>query len=149
MIVARSLLTWLVVLVWTTLLGVFVAALSVLSLGLARRWLAGTFAPIWVYPLFWTAGIQVQVRGAERLAARRPRVLTMNHASFLDNLVTCALGPPGFCPLVKAELRWVPVMGQVFWLLGGQFVKRQDREQARGQVDRLRDAMVAESLTAR
>lgn len=148
MLVARSLLTWAVVFVWTLTLAALVSALSLLSLGRLRRRIASAFAPVWVYPLFWAAGIRLEVRGAERLAARRPRVMVMNHASYLDELVACALGPPGFCPMVKSELRWFPVLGQVFWLLGGQFVDRADRGAARGQTDRLRDAVRDEALTA-
>ncbi len=144
----RTVWTWTFFVLWTGVMSVVALTASLLTLGMARHRLAGALAPIWARPLFFAAGITIRYQGLEHIADRKARVMVMNHASTLDVLLVCALGPPGLCPLVKKELMYIPVMNVVFWALGGQFVDRGNSEAAVQSAIRLGETMRREQLTA-
>ena len=76
------------------------------------------------------AGVQLDVRGAEHLAAR-PAVFLFNHQSQLDVLILAKLLRGGFTGVAKKELANTPGFGLAFRLADVAFVDRGDSGQAR------------------
>jgi len=117
------------------------AALAVIPLGLARGlgvWLAtgdrrravDRTIDVWGRWGIAAAGIQLDVRGAERLVAPRPAVYLLNHQSGVDPILLCALLRGGFTAVAKQEIRKNPLLGPAFAFAGVAFVDRADRRQA-------------------
>ena len=90
------------------------------------------------------AGLRLDVRGAEHLAAR-PAVFLFNHQSQLDVLILAKLLRGGFTGVAKKELANSPGFGLMFRLADVAFVDRHDTEQARKAlepaVQKLRDGI--------
>jgi len=86
-------------------------------------------------------GAQVQLQGAEWLAGSQPCVYVINHQSYLDSLVVCAVlrGPAVF--VAKRELAGQFVAGIFLRRLGTEFVERFDKQ--RGLEDARRVALEA------
>ena len=144
----RSLLTWTFAVVWTVLiLGSSVVA-SVLTLGLLRHRLVNLVGPAWAWPVFWVAGVRMDLHGMEHLAGRKARLLVMNHQSIIEIAGIAALNVPGFSPLGKKQIKWVPAFGQAWWALGGHFVDRAHHGKALASLKRLAADMKKHGLTA-
>jgi HAD superfamily hydrolase (TIGR01490 family) len=90
------------------------------------------------------AGVRLDVRGAEHLAAR-PAVFLFNHQSQLDVLILAKLLRSRFTGVAKKELAHTPGFGLVFRLADVAFVDRHDSAQARKAlepaVQKLRDGI--------
>src|SRR6266516_637450 len=90
------------------------------------------------------AGVRLDVRGAEHLAAR-PAVFIFNHQSQLDVLILAKLLRGGFTGVAKKELAHSPGFGLMFRLADVAFVDRHDTAQARKAlepaVQKLRDGI--------
>src|SRR6266536_1398787 len=90
------------------------------------------------------AGVRLDVRGGEHLAAR-PAVFLFNHQSQLDVLILAKLLHGGCTGVAKKELAHSPGFGLMFRLADVAFVDRHDSEQARRAlepaVQKLRDGI--------
>jgi putative phosphoserine phosphatase/1-acylglycerol-3-phosphate O-acyltransferase len=91
------------------------------------------------------ANIRFDVIG-EQNTTRRPAVFFINHQSTLiDMLVTTHVVQRGFTVVAKAEVKQMPVIGQLFSLANVAFVDRSDTSKAvsalQPAVDRLRDGL--------
>src|SRR5262252_8636655 len=75
------------------------------------------------------AGVRLDVRGGEHLAAR-PAVFLFNHQSQLDVLILAKLLHGGFTGVAKKELASAPGFGLIFRLADVAFVDRHDHDQA-------------------
>ncbi|WP_330256071.1 HAD-IB family hydrolase [Nocardia sp. NBC_00565] len=79
----------------------------------------------------WLGDINVVVRGEVHLRSHRPAVFFVNHQSTLiDALVTARLLRRGYTMVMKAEVRDMPVIGQIFDLAGVAFVDRASTAEA-------------------
>jgi 1-acyl-sn-glycerol-3-phosphate acyltransferase len=85
---------------------------------------------------FVLAGVRLKVAGREYLSAD-PRVLVVNHASYLDSIVLVAVLPPGYSLVAKRELERNVLLRRALRRLGVVFVERFDRERAAHEVDAL------------
>ena len=83
----------------------------------------------------WLAGVQLEVRGRERIPRGRPVVFMANHQSNCDP-PALILVLPKVLVLVKKEFFRVPVIGSGMTLVGFIRVDRKNREQARDAVER-------------
>jgi len=109
------------------------AGLAGLVTGLAnqsRREGMNVFAAFWADLALSLAGVQVQVEGEEHLWSRRPAVFLFNHQSALDLPLMIKLVRRDMTGVGKAELRWNPIFGPLFWLAGVAFVDRADPKKA-------------------
>jgi HAD superfamily hydrolase (TIGR01490 family) len=91
------------------------------------------------------AGVRLDVRGAEHLAARRPAVYLFNHQSQLDVVVLAKLLRGGFTAVAKKEAAAIPGFGAAFRLADVAFVDRGDTASAKAAlepaVQRLREGV--------
>jgi putative phosphoserine phosphatase / 1-acylglycerol-3-phosphate O-acyltransferase len=75
--------------------------------------------------------IEVEVVGEEHAWSARPAVFFINHQSTLiDFLVTTRVIRTGFTAVAKAEVKKMPVVGQLFDLAGVAFLDRANRAKA-------------------
>jgi putative phosphoserine phosphatase/1-acylglycerol-3-phosphate O-acyltransferase len=121
--------------------------LIVLSGGWLRDPLLAVVMPWFARATFALAGVAVEVRGAEHVASRAPRVLVLNHSSTLDLLVMALIAPSGARALVKRELMWVPPVNLALWLVGTIFVDRSDPASSIRALERAADDVRAHGLT--
>lgn len=93
-------------------------------------------------PLCAVLGIQLAVTGGEHLQARNA-IFVSNHQHRGDAVIGLALLPPRTLLLVKRPLLWLPLVGQLLWMAGNIFVRRDDdvsREAAlREMLNRIED----------
>ncbi len=106
--------------------------LLVVTLGRFKSTLGAVLMRGWGKGLLWISGVRLAIDHdvQQELAQRRGRVVTFNHCSTLDLFVGAALVPNGAIIVVKKELRYLPLIGQVIFLLDVVFVDRKNRESA-------------------
>ncbi len=147
MAVLRTFVFWIFTALWTVVVLGAGCLTSILTLGLIRHRLASVFGPIYGRPCLWVAGIRYEVQGWEHVAQPSARIITFNHASFLEVLIFAALGIPRFSYLGKKSFAYIPVMGQAWWLLGGRFVDRRNRKRAMASIRQLGDDLRTHGLS--
>ena len=77
------------------------------------------------------ADVQIEVVGEQHAWSHRPAVFFINHQStMIDFLVTARVIRTGFTAVAKAEVKKMPVVGQLFDLAGVAFLERTDRAKA-------------------
>ncbi|HEY1970571.1 MAG TPA: HAD-IB family hydrolase, partial [Pseudonocardia sp.] len=77
------------------------------------------------------ADIQVDVVGEQHAWSHRPAVFFINHqSSMVDFIVTTRVIRTGFTAAAKAEVKKMPVIGQLFDMAGVAFLDRADRAKA-------------------
>jgi putative phosphoserine phosphatase/1-acylglycerol-3-phosphate O-acyltransferase len=77
------------------------------------------------------ADIQVEVVGEQHAWSHRPAVFFINHqSSMIDFIVTTRVIRTGFTAAAKAEVKKMPVIGQLFDMAGVAFLDRADRAKA-------------------
>jgi lysophosphatidate acyltransferase len=72
----------------------------------------------------WLSGCRVTVTGREHLDPRRPAIYLVNHTSLLDLFIAFRLMPYGTVGLMKKEVVFYPLIGQLFLLSGSLRVDR-------------------------
>lgn len=93
----------------------------------ARRWLRA-------------AGLELEVRGLERLPAGRC-VLVANHSSYFDGLLLVAALPRAFAFVAKRELAPQFIAGRFLAKLGALFIERADVQRSTADAERLAQAV--------
>lgn len=139
----RALSTW--VAAWTAL-GLTVTAMTIFSLVTLRIGLDRWFPPAarWVARLLLKIiRVKVVVRsGAEHLAGRQPRVMTLNHSSQLDVFVIGSILPAACTVIAKKEFIFVPFLGVGFLAFDFVMLDRKNRGAAerslRGAAERIK-----------
>ncbi len=86
----------------------------------------------WGQAALFLAGVKLEFteRARHALSARKPRVLTFNHASTLDVLVGAGLLPDGGVLALKKEMRDLPLLGSACAAMGSIVLDRGNRERA-------------------
>lgn len=85
-----------------------------------------------------SAGMRLDVRGAEHLESARPAIFLINHRSGIDPLIMVTLLRRDFVAIAKKEIRSNPVFGPAFAYAGVVFIDR-----ANPSPDALRPAVAA------
>ena len=83
------------------------------------------------------AGVRIDISGEEHLWAHRPCVFMFNHQSNFDGIVLMRLLRRDVTAIAKAELKHMPIIGQLFSLGDVVFIDRADSE---GAIDALKHA---------
>ncbi len=66
----------------------------------------------------WLSGCRLTVTGKEHLDSRRPAIYIVNHTSLLDLFIALRLMPYGTVGVMKKEVVFYPLFGQLFLLSG-------------------------------
>ena len=118
-------------------LGVAASVLVSLLVGLAlfvawrdRRRAANAMIGVWVRIAPPIAGLRLEVRNAERIAASRPAIFLFNHQSAVDVLILCMLLRRDFTGVAKQEVRRNWILGPAFAFAGAVFIDRFHRARA-------------------
>lgn len=117
----------------------FVPAFPLMVLFPLPRWrlrVAAAYAWAWSRGCLWAAGIRLEVTGREHLRAR-PAVFTFNHTNDLDFFANAVITPWDTLVFGKRELARVPFIGWIWLLSGHPMIRRQDRGQWQGVLDRV------------
>ncbi len=124
---------WIVVAAWTVL-AVTVSTMTVVSLVTFRVGLDRWFPPAAravTRIVLGIVGVRVEIRsGAEHLAGRRARIVTINHSSQVDLFVIGSIMPAAVTVVVKKEFIWVPFLGLGFFAFDFVMINRKNREAA-------------------
>jgi putative phosphoserine phosphatase/1-acylglycerol-3-phosphate O-acyltransferase len=132
---------------FTVVFGVFVIAVSMLTLGrLADSF--GRFAlRVWGRVILAIAGVTLEISGMEHIQAREKRVITFNHGSILDIFIVLALLPDGGVPVVKREIYFYPVAGLAVLFLPVLAIDRSNPVRARASLGKTAARMNGERLS--
>ena len=122
--------------VWTALMATlaFFSHLLTLGVGDVSMWIARR---LWVPPVLWFAGIDLDTRGSERLSPDQAYVAVANHQSVIDIMAMfIALPNVPIRFIAKQVLFYIPVFGWYLWLTGYISVNRSNRRKAFKSLDR-------------
>jgi 1-acyl-sn-glycerol-3-phosphate acyltransferase len=92
------------------------------------------FARHWSKFIFWGAGIDVVVEGAENIPADQPVIFAANHQSTLDIPAMFGYLPVQFRIMAKQILFMIPFLGWHLFLAGNIPINRKNTKQAFGSV---------------
>ncbi len=79
--------------------------------------------------------VRVQVRGFASIPMSRPYIYVANHQCNYDVLIVAQALNPGTVIVGKKSLKWLPLVGQLYWLTGSLFI---DRNSPRASIRSLR-----------
>jgi putative phosphoserine phosphatase/1-acylglycerol-3-phosphate O-acyltransferase len=106
------------------------AALSVGVLSGSQRRGTNFFTSNWPQLLLRTAGVTLNVSGAENLTSRRPAVFIFNHRNNFDGIITIALVRDDWTAVAKQAVKNDPIIGTLGRVLGAAFIDRDDTRRA-------------------
>ena len=129
-----------------TVLTVTITAMTIVALATLRIGLDRWFPPVArgvAKIVLRLLGVRVHLRcGAEHLAGRHARILTINHSSQLDLFVIGSIMPAAVTVIVKREFMFVPILGLGFIAFDFVMIDRKNRQAAerslRQAADRVR-----------
>ena len=125
----RTLLTYVVLLTYTLVLGTTVIVASMLGM----RYRPGNFmdrAPRWwARAILRTAGVSVEFHDLQRSQTGEPHIFVSNHVSWFDVLALAAY-LPRYKFVAKAELTKVPIFGRGMLAVGTVAIERDNRKSA-------------------
>ena len=75
-------------------------------------------------------GLRLELRIPESVKDGGPFVIIANHQNSFDLVTICAAAQKGTVIIGKKSLVWIPVFGQIFWLLGNIIIDRKDSGRA-------------------
>lgn len=82
------------------------------------------------YSLLWLSGCRLTVTGAEHLDPKRPAIYAVNHTSLIDLFIVLRIMPSNGVGIVKKEVIYYPIFGQMYLLTGHLRIDRGKRESA-------------------
>jgi putative phosphoserine phosphatase/1-acylglycerol-3-phosphate O-acyltransferase len=96
----------------------------------SRRAGVNFFTSTWPKLLLTIGGVELNVIGAENLAASRPAVFIFNHRNNFDVFITAALVSENWTAVGKKELENDPIAGSIGRIVDAAFIDRDDPEAA-------------------
>lgn len=116
---------------------------------LASRRIVTWMVRWWGRAMLRMVGVRLVVEpaAAAELAQKRRRVVTFNHASTMDMMLMSALWPEGAVAVVKREMLWVPLIGQIIYFLDFLPIDRGNRQRATASLRAAADKMRRGDLT--
>lgn len=113
-----------------SIIPVAAGAIGIAGISRNRRRGVNFFTNIWPGFVLTTAGVGIDVIGAENLASPRPAVFIFNHRNMFDVFVAAALVRRDWTAVGKKELERNPVAGIVGRIVDAAFVDRDDTQAA-------------------
>jgi 1-acyl-sn-glycerol-3-phosphate acyltransferase len=84
-------------------------------------------------------GCRLNVTGREHLDRRRPAIYVVNHVSLLDFFIAARIMPYGTVGILKRQVVYYPILGQLVLLTGHLRIDRENREGAVASLKALAD----------
>jgi 1-acyl-sn-glycerol-3-phosphate acyltransferase len=81
------------------------------------------------------AGIKIEIRNKEILAANQPCIFISNHQHNLDIFPGAFTLPQNTVTIGKKSILYIPFFGQFFWLSGNLLIDRKNKKSAFGTMD--------------
>ena len=75
-------------------------------------------------------GLKIELRIPPSVAQGGPFVFIANHQNSYDLLTICAAAQKGTVTVGKKSLKWIPVVGWVYWLSGNIMIDRKNSDKA-------------------
>lgn len=101
----------------------------------------------WSDGILRTAGVEVELEGAEHIDPDRPQLVVANHASWFDVFSLAAYFPGPFHFVAKKELARIPVFGRAWRVCGHIEIDRSDHAAAVASLDRAAEKIRSENAT--
>lgn len=92
-------------------------------------------------------GIELHIKGYEKLLENRPSVVIANHQHTYDILTLGAFFTPFMTSLGKFEILFIPILGQFYALAGNTLIKRKNREKAIKSMDLVEKKLKTKKLS--
>jgi 1-acyl-sn-glycerol-3-phosphate acyltransferase len=75
-------------------------------------------------------GLKIEIRVPESVKQGGPYVFIANHQNSYDLLTICGATQKGTVTVGKKSLKWIPVVGQIYWLTGNIMIDRKNSSSA-------------------
>jgi 1-acyl-sn-glycerol-3-phosphate acyltransferase len=75
-------------------------------------------------------GLKIEIRVPDSIKQGGPYVYIANHQNSYDLLTICGATPKGTVTVGKKSLKWIPVVGQIYWLTGNIMIDRKNSNRA-------------------
>lgn len=117
-------------LVYSSLVGSFMAGVPAWLLNRSKRDLVNVAVPVWGDFASAVAGLDIEVEGEEHLWSHRPAVFIFNHQSQTDALIMSRLLRRDFTGVAKKEMKSNPLIGTILEAMGTVFIDRDNHDKA-------------------
>ncbi|WP_315338692.1 lysophospholipid acyltransferase family protein [Pseudomonas grimontii] len=91
--------------------------------------------------------VRVDVRGFDSVPTTRPYIYVANHHCNYDVLIVAHALNPGTVIVGKQSLKWLPLVGQLYWLTGSLFIDRNSPRASIGSLRKIAKRVVAENTS--
>lgn len=125
----RTVLTAIVVVVMTTILGTIVIIGALLRIPHRDGGLFDRMGRLWSRSLLWASGVRVQVHGRDRIVEGQPYIFASNHVSHFDILALVVALPQHYF-VAKSELFKIPIFGPAIRAVGTIPIERTNQKAA-------------------
>ena len=95
----------------------------------------------------WIFGVRVEVGGFDAIAPDRSYIYVANHHCNYDVLIVAHALNPGTVIVGKQSLKWLPLVGQLYWLTGSLFIDRNSPRASIGSLRKIAKRVVAENTS--
>ena len=75
-------------------------------------------------------GLKIEIRVPDSVKQGGPFVYIANHQNSYDLLTICGATQKGTVTVGKKSLKWIPVVGQIYWLTGNIMIDRKNSGRA-------------------
>lgn len=125
----RTVLTAIVVIVMTTILGTFVIICAMLGMSHQDGGMFDRIGRFWCRSLLWAAGVRVKVHGLDKVPSGQACVFASNHVSHFD-IPSLVSALPQHYFVAKAELFKIPIFGPAIRAVGTIPIERSNQKAA-------------------
>lgn len=91
-------------------------------------------------------GVKLEVQGLEILKQYKGGIIISNHQSGVDMFVACSIIPKRTVSLGKKSIRFLPFIGQLYWLTGNVLIDRNNKKNAMQTMDDVADAVTQQDI---
>lgn len=112
------------------------AFLTMVTCLFSRKHLPTWVMHSWGKILLAMAGIRLHIEGMEHIQPDKPSIYMPNHASIMDIPVLAAALPVHLRFIFKQSILFIPLVGQVIWLMGMIPINRTSRAKAIASINK-------------
>jgi 1-acyl-sn-glycerol-3-phosphate acyltransferase len=91
--------------------------------------------------------VRVAVDGFDTISTAKPYIYVANHQCNYDVLIVAEALKPGTVIVGKKSLRWLPLVGQLYWLTGSLFINRSSPRASIQSLRKISKSVVADNTS--